>query len=83
MLATAVKLAQEHGSPVEALHVIRVPLDPPLDAELDRRGGAGRGLARGGPALGAEHGVEVDGETVRARSIGEAIVDEAASTTPT
>ena len=28
-------------------------------------------------ALGAENGVEVVGETVRARSIGEAIVDEA------
>jgi len=34
MVATAVKLAQERRCPVEALHVIRVPLDLPLDAEL-------------------------------------------------
>ena len=34
MVATAVKLAQERGAAVEALHVILVPLDQPLDAEL-------------------------------------------------
>src|SRR5207253_152108 len=33
MLATAVKLAQERGSAVEALHVIRVPLEASLEAE--------------------------------------------------
>jgi APA family basic amino acid/polyamine antiporter len=32
MVATAVKLAQESGATVDALHVIRVPLDRPLDA---------------------------------------------------
>src|SRR5262249_26405805 len=35
MLATAVKLAQERGSSVEALHVIRVPLAASIEAELD------------------------------------------------
>ena len=34
MVATAVKLASEHGATVEALYVIRVPLDLPLDAEM-------------------------------------------------
>ena len=34
MIATAVKLAQDRGASVEALHVIRVPLELPLDAEL-------------------------------------------------
>src|SRR6266545_3573530 len=34
LVATAVKLAQERGAAVVALHVIRVPLDRPLDAEL-------------------------------------------------
>src|SRR6266545_4724932 len=34
MVATAVKLAQERGSDVEALHVVRMPLDRPLDAPL-------------------------------------------------
>jgi APA family basic amino acid/polyamine antiporter len=77
MLATAVKLAQERGSAVEALHVIRVPLDRPLDAELaeeEERAAQSLDEAR---LLGEEHGVQVIGETVRARSIGEAIVDEA------
>jgi basic amino acid/polyamine antiporter, APA family len=77
MLATAVKLAQERGSSVEALHVIRVPLDCPIDAELaeeEQRAAESLEEAR---LLGDEHGVQVNGETVRARSIGEAIVEEA------
>jgi basic amino acid/polyamine antiporter, APA family len=77
MLATAIKLAQERGSAVEALHVIRVPLDAPLDrpvADAEQRAAESLEEAR---ALGEENGVEVVGETVRARSIGEAIVDEA------
>src|SRR5437879_13001813 len=77
MLATAIKLAQERGSAVEALHVIRVPLDTPLDsvrADDEERAAESLEEAR---ELGAEHGVEVLGETVRARSIGEAIVEEA------
>jgi len=77
MVATAVKLAQERGAAVEALHVIRVPLDRVLEAEVgdeDERAAASLAEAQ---LLGADHGVEVRGETVRARSIGEAIVKEA------
>jgi APA family basic amino acid/polyamine antiporter len=77
MIATAVKLAQEAGADVEALHVIRVPLELPLDAELldeDERAEASIAEAK---LLGADHGVNVEGRTVRARSIGQAIVDEA------
>jgi basic amino acid/polyamine antiporter, APA family len=77
MVATAVKLAQERGAAVDALHVIRVPLDQPLDAELwDEEERADASLAEA-KLLGADHGVEVEGHTVRARSIGQAIVDEA------
>jgi basic amino acid/polyamine antiporter, APA family len=77
MVATAVKLAQERGSAVEALHVIRVPLDQPLDAQLyDEEERAEASLAEA-KLLGADHGVEVRGATVRARSIGQAIVEEA------
>ena len=77
MVATAVKLAQERGAAVEALHVIRVPLDRPLDAELhDEEERAEASLAEA-KLLGADHGVEVRGNTVRARSIGQAIVAEA------
>jgi APA family basic amino acid/polyamine antiporter len=78
MVATAVKLAQERGADVEALHVIRVPLDQAIDAELDLEEERAAASLTEAQLLGADHGVHVHGETVRARSIGEAIVDEAA-----
>jgi APA family basic amino acid/polyamine antiporter len=46
MVATAVKLAAERGADVEAMYVIRVPLDLPLDADLDEQEESG--LARRG-----------------------------------
>ena len=77
MVATAVKLAEESRATVDALHVIRVPLDQPLDAELwDEEERADASLAEA-KLLGADHGVEVQGHTVRARSIGQAIVEQA------
>src|SRR6476660_8042726 len=80
MVATAVKLAQERGAAVVALHVIRVPLDRPLDAELyDQEERAAASLAEA-VALGADHGVTVEGRSIRARSIGEAIVKAAEDT---
>jgi APA family basic amino acid/polyamine antiporter len=77
MLATAIKLAQERGSEVEALHVIKVPLHAPIDSVLEAEDARAAESLEEARALGAENGVEVVGETVRARSIGEAIVDEA------
>jgi APA family basic amino acid/polyamine antiporter len=79
MLATAVKLAQERNSAVEALYVIRVPMGSPIDAALadaEERAAESMEEAR---VLGEENGVEVVGRAVRARSIGEAIVAEARS----
>jgi basic amino acid/polyamine antiporter, APA family len=77
MLATAIRLAEERGCAVRALHVIRVPLDLPLDAELtDEEERAEASLAEA-KLLASEHGVDVEGEIVRGRSIGEAIVDQA------
>jgi len=77
MLATAIKLAQERGSAVEALHVIRVPLDRPLDAPLEEEERRAAESIEEARLLGEEHGVEVAGGTVRARAIGQAIVEEA------
>jgi APA family basic amino acid/polyamine antiporter len=78
MIATAVKLAEERHASVEALHVIRVPLELPLDAELtDEEERAEASIAEA-KLLGADHGVQVEGRTVRARAIGQAIVQEAA-----
>ena len=80
MVATAVKLAQERNSAVEALHVIKVPLELPLDAPMDEEEERAAESIEEAKALGAEHGVEVRGNTVRARAIGEAIVEEAKRT---
>jgi APA family basic amino acid/polyamine antiporter len=77
MIATAVKLAQERSAEVEALHVIRVPLDTAIDAELDLEEESAAASLAEAQLLGADYGVQVRGETVRARSIGEAIVTEA------
>jgi basic amino acid/polyamine antiporter, APA family len=77
MVATAVRLAEEGHATVEALYVIKVPLHEPLDAELydlEEQATAAIAEAR---ALGADHGVEVRGRTVRARGIGQAIVQAA------
>jgi len=80
MVATAVKLAQERGAAVVAVHVIRVPLDQPLDAELfDEEERAAASLADAAE-LGDDLGVRVEGRSVRARSIGEAIVRAAEET---
>jgi APA family basic amino acid/polyamine antiporter len=62
---------------LEALHVIRVPFERPLDAELPEQDDAARSSLEEARTLAEEHGVEIRTRTVRARSIGEAIVDEA------
>jgi APA family basic amino acid/polyamine antiporter len=77
MVATAVRLAQDGDVIVEALFVVRVPLDKPLDAELfdlEEQAAASIAEAR---ALGADHGVEVNGRIIRARAIGDAIIEVA------
>jgi len=80
MVATAVKLAQERQSPVDALHVIKVPLDLALDAPMfDEEERAAASIAEA-QALGADHEVEVRGMIVRSRSIGDAIVKAAKDT---
>jgi APA family basic amino acid/polyamine antiporter len=74
MLATAIKLASDQGAEVQALHVIRVPLETPLEGELlDEEERAEASIAEA-KLLGSEHGVLVEGVTIRARAIGHAIV---------
>jgi APA family basic amino acid/polyamine antiporter len=80
MVATAVKLAQEHGARLEALHVIKVPLDLPLDAPMQDEEARAAESIEEARALGADHGVEVRSSIVRARAIGDAIVREAERT---
>ena len=79
MVATAIALAKERGAAIDAITVVRVPRKFPLEGELPAdvaaRVDASLAEAR---ALGSDYGVEVHGDVVRARSIGHAIVDEAA-----
>ena len=77
MVATAVALGKERGARVDALFVIVVPLDHELDAplfELEEQAAASLAEA---VLLGEENAVHVEPVTVRARSLGRAIVDEA------
>jgi APA family basic amino acid/polyamine antiporter len=77
VLATAIRLAEERASTVSVLHVIRVPLDKALDAPMmDAEERAQASLAEA-KLLAAEHDVEVEGEVIRARALGEAIVEQA------
>jgi len=77
MVATAVKLAQEAGASVWALHVVRVPMERELDQEVAAEEESAEASLSEAQALGADHGVEVKTKTVRARSIGQAIVEQA------
>jgi nucleotide-binding universal stress UspA family protein len=62
---------------VSVLHVVRVPLDLPLDAPMhDAEERATASIAEA-KLLASEHDVTVEGEIVRARALGEAIVDRA------
>jgi len=78
MIATAVALAQEREASVDAIYVVRVPREYPLEGPLppDVAARAEESLAEA-RALGEDHGVVVETATVRSRSIGHAIVDEA------
>ena len=78
IMATAVALAKERHASVDALHVIRVPLERELDSVVSEQEGAAAASLAEARLLGEENGVEVMPITVRARSIGQAIVGEAA-----
>jgi APA family basic amino acid/polyamine antiporter len=77
MLATAIKLAEERGGSIHALHVIRVPLDLPIDAEMLEQEERASASLIDAKQLASEHGVTIEGDIVRARAIGEAIVAKA------
>ena len=78
MVATAVRLAEDHAAAVDALHVVKVPLDLPIDAPmLDEEERAQASIAEA-KLLGADWGVAVEGHIVRSRAIGSAIVEQAA-----
>ena len=80
VLATAIRLAEERGSTVSVLYVLKVPLDKPLDADMPAEGERAQESIDEVRELATEHGVTVEGTIVRARALGEAIVDRATET---
>jgi APA family basic amino acid/polyamine antiporter len=79
MVATAVALAKERNATVEAIYVVRVPREFPLEGPLPEKVAATAEMSlQEARALGEDNDVAVETETIRARSIGHAIIDEAA-----
>jgi basic amino acid/polyamine antiporter, APA family len=74
----ACSLAAERRASIVALHVVEVPLDEPLSAELARDERRANRELDEAEAIGDSYGVPVVGRLVRARSAGQAIVEEAA-----
>jgi APA family basic amino acid/polyamine antiporter len=77
VLATVIRLAAERGATVSVIHVVRVPLELPLDAPMHDAEERAEASIADAKLLAAEHGVTVEGEIVRARALGEAIVEQA------
>jgi APA family basic amino acid/polyamine antiporter len=76
-LIAAARLAADRGSTIVLLHVLEVPLDRPLTADLGALEDRAHDLLDDAQALLEEYGVRVVSRLVRARSTPRAIVDEA------
>lgn len=77
VLATALKLAEEREAEVIVIHVVRVPMALPLDCEYAEEESRGLETLEDAREIAADLGVNVIGHVVRARSLSEAIVEEA------
>ena len=76
-LIAAARLAADRGSTIVVLHVLELPLDRPLTADLGALEDRADELLDDAQALLEEYGVRVVSRLVRARSTPRAIVDEA------
>jgi len=77
VLATAIKLMEERSGTISVLHVLGVPLDKALDAPLPEAEGLAEASLADARELAHDHGVELEARVVRARALGEAIVEAA------
>jgi APA family basic amino acid/polyamine antiporter len=75
-LVAAGRLADERRATVAIVHVLEVPLELPLDAQLPREEDAAYELLDDAQALVESYGVHAVTRLVRARAAGPAIVDE-------
>jgi APA family basic amino acid/polyamine antiporter len=77
MMATAVRIAQERSASVIALNVIEVPLEQALDTPLEQQERLATETLAEAQALAEENDVPMRGYSVRTRSIGAAVVEQA------
>jgi APA family basic amino acid/polyamine antiporter len=78
-LIAAARLAADRGATIVVLHVLEVPLDRPLDADLGAIEDRAHRLLDDAQALVEQYGVRAVARLVRARSTPRAIVEEALS----
>jgi APA family basic amino acid/polyamine antiporter len=76
-LDVACSLAAERGSRIVALNVLEVPLDRPLDSDMEELEDAANRELDEAIAIGDSYGIKVHDRLVRARNAGVAIVEEA------
>jgi nucleotide-binding universal stress UspA family protein len=69
---------EERSGTISVLHVLGVPLDKPLDAPLPEAEELAEASLADARELAGDHGVELSARMVRARALGEAIVEAAA-----
>ena len=77
VLATAIKLIEERSGAITVLHVLWVPLDLAIDAPLPEAEQLAEASLADAEELAGEHGVVLRTKVVRARALGEAIVEAA------
>jgi APA family basic amino acid/polyamine antiporter len=77
MMVTAGKLAADQGVTIEAMTVIEVPVNLPLNAALPREEAAANELLAHAKAIAEEYGAQVVTRVVRGRQAGRAITEEA------
>jgi nucleotide-binding universal stress UspA family protein len=73
-MTIACRLAADHDGVVEAVHVVEMPLELPLDAHMIAEDAEAKRLLSNAVAVGDLHGVRVEQRVVRGRAAGEAIV---------
>lgn len=78
-MAVACRLAADRHATVTALSVIEVPAELPLDAQMPEEAAEAHRRAAEARAIAELYGVKLSTHIRRARSAGEAIVEEAAS----
>jgi nucleotide-binding universal stress UspA family protein len=73
-MTIACRLAADHDAVVEAVHVVEMPLELPLDAHMLEKDANAKRLLHNAAAVGDLHGVRVVQRVIRGRAAGEAIV---------